>query len=86
MRAAKNRNNNVAMQADTAKLAVQMREYSIETFNANAAANRKANVVTNVMMILSLNASGRVIASNSYRPAKFINKIVVIQTNAIAEV
>src|SRR5262249_19183831 len=82
--AAKSRNTAVETQADNAKLPVQIREYSVEIFSANAAANRKENVVAKTMTILSTNANGRMIGSNSYRPAKFISIIVTSQTKATA--
>src|SRR5262249_4141913 len=82
--AAKIRASSVAAHADNAKVPVKIREYSMEIFNANAAANKKAKVVAKTMTTLSTILSGCVTASNSYRPAKLISIIETSQTNATA--
>jgi hypothetical protein len=74
----------MAAHVERAKLPVQRREYSADIFNAKAAAKRKEKVVAKTTAILSINASGRVTASNSYRPEKFISIMEMSQTNAIA--
>jgi hypothetical protein len=63
-RAATRRDNIVAVQVPIAKLTIQTREYSMEIFSENAAANRKRNVVAKAITILSANDSGRMAGSN----------------------
>src|SRR3974377_2263443 len=55
------RNTTVAIEAENAKAPIQMREYSMEIFSENAAANRNRKVVATTIIILSVKANGAII-------------------------